>query len=58
MQNFYEQFVKELGKGGVAARNGLFGAETKVSLTNDGPVYWRVRNSSNFPSVSDSVSLP
>lgn len=34
----YEQFVKEVQQGGVAVETGVFGAEMKVSLLNDGPV--------------------
>lgn len=35
---FYEQFVKEVNQGGIPVETGVFGAETKVSLLNDGPV--------------------
>lgn len=34
----YEQFVKEVRKLGVPAETGIFGAEMKVSLVNDGPI--------------------
>jgi D-aminoacyl-tRNA deacylase len=34
----YEQFVEEVGKGGVPVETGIFGADMKVSLVNDGPV--------------------
>lgn len=34
----YEHFVKEVRQGGVPVETGVFGAEMKVSLLNDGPV--------------------
>lgn len=34
----YEQFVKEVYQAGVTVETGIFGAEMKVSLINDGPV--------------------
>lgn len=34
----YEQFIDEVKKGGLAVQSGVFGAEMKVSLLNDGPV--------------------
>ena len=34
----YEQFVKEVNQGGIPVETGVFGAEMKVSLLNDGPV--------------------
>ncbi|MBA3603473.1 MAG: D-tyrosyl-tRNA(Tyr) deacylase [Parachlamydiaceae bacterium] len=34
----YEQFVEEVRKGGIVVETGVFGAEMKISLTNDGPV--------------------
>lgn len=34
----YEQFVKEVQKSGIETATGIFGAEMKVSLVNDGPV--------------------
>jgi D-tyrosyl-tRNA(Tyr) deacylase len=34
----YEQFVKEVHQGGIPVETGIFGAEMKVSLLNDGPV--------------------
>jgi D-aminoacyl-tRNA deacylase len=34
----YEYFVNEVRKGGVEVATGIFGAEMKVSLVNDGPV--------------------
>ena len=33
----YEQFVKEIRQGGISVETGIFGAEMKVSLLNDGP---------------------
>lgn len=33
----YEQFIEEVRKGGIPVQTGLFGAEMKVSLINDGP---------------------
>lgn len=36
-KQLYEQFVEEVRKGGVLVETGLFGAEMKVSLLNDGP---------------------
>ncbi|MFI5342744.1 MAG: D-aminoacyl-tRNA deacylase [Chlamydiales bacterium] len=37
-KQLYEQFVEEVRKGGVLVETGVFGAEMKVSLLNDGPV--------------------
>jgi D-tyrosyl-tRNA(Tyr) deacylase len=34
----YEQFIQEVRQGGIAVETGIFGAEMKVSLLNDGPV--------------------
>lgn len=34
----YEQFVEEVRKTGIPVETGVFGAEMKVSLVNDGPV--------------------
>jgi D-tyrosyl-tRNA(Tyr) deacylase len=34
----YDQFVEEVRKGGISIATGVFGAEMKVSLLNDGPV--------------------
>lgn len=34
----YEQFVADVRKAGVPVETGVFGAEMKVSLLNDGPV--------------------
>ncbi len=34
----YEQFVGEVRKGGVPVETGIFGAEMRVSLINEGPV--------------------
>jgi D-tyrosyl-tRNA(Tyr) deacylase len=34
----YEEFIKEVRKGGVSVQTGIFGAFMKVSLENDGPV--------------------
>lgn len=34
----YEYFIKEAKKQGIIVENGIFGADMKVSLTNDGPV--------------------
>lgn len=34
----YEQFISEVRKNGILTVSGIFGAEMKVSLTNDGPV--------------------
>jgi D-tyrosyl-tRNA(Tyr) deacylase len=34
----YEQFVLELRKTGISVATGVFGAEMKVSLVNDGPM--------------------
>ena len=34
----YEQFIKSLKETGIAIQTGQFGADMKVSLTNDGPV--------------------
>lgn len=37
-KHLYEKFVEELRKSGVVVETGVFGAEMKVSLINDGPV--------------------
>lgn len=34
----YEQFIAEVRKSGLSVVTGIFGAEMKVSLVNDGPV--------------------
>ncbi len=34
----YEQFIQSLKETGIAIQTGQFGADMKVSLTNDGPV--------------------
>jgi D-aminoacyl-tRNA deacylase len=34
----YEQFVDEIRRSGIPVATGVFGAEMKVSLVNDGPV--------------------
>ncbi len=34
----YEQFIQSLEETGIAIQTGQFGADMKVSLTNDGPV--------------------
>lgn len=34
----YEQFVKEVHQGGIPVETGVFGAEMRVSLLNDGPL--------------------
>jgi D-tyrosyl-tRNA(Tyr) deacylase len=43
----YEQFVEEVCKSGVKVQTGVFGAEMKVSLTNDGPVTLILERSSS-----------
>lgn len=37
-EHLYEKFVEEVRKGGISVETGVFGAEMKVSLVNDGPV--------------------
>lgn len=37
-KQLYEKFIEEVGRGGVKVQCGVFGAEMKVSLLNDGPV--------------------
>ena len=37
-QPLYEHFVEEVRKAGVPVETGIFGAEMKVALVNDGPV--------------------
>ncbi len=37
-KRLYEQFVSELRSSGLKVETGLFGADMKVSLINDGPV--------------------
>ena len=34
----YEQFINEVRQGGISVETGIFGAQMKVSLQNDGPV--------------------
>lgn len=34
----YEQFIDEVRKSGISTASGIFGAEMKVSLINDGPI--------------------
>jgi D-tyrosyl-tRNA(Tyr) deacylase len=34
----YEQFIDEVRKSGISTAGGIFGAEMKVSLINDGPI--------------------
>lgn len=34
----YEQFIAEVRKSGISTATGIFGAEMKVSLINDGPI--------------------
>lgn len=34
----YEQFIDEVRKNGISTASGVFGAEMKVSLINDGPI--------------------
>lgn len=36
--SLYEFFIEEVRKGGIQAESGIFGAEMRVSLINDGPV--------------------
>ena len=36
--NYYEKFVSKLKKSGLNVQTGVFGADMKVSLINDGPV--------------------
>lgn len=37
-KQLYEKFIEEVKKGGIKVQSGIFGAEMKVSLLNDGPV--------------------
>ena len=37
-KRLYEYFIDEVRKGGIPVQTGIFGAEMKVSLLNDGPV--------------------
>lgn len=37
-KQMYENFIEEVRKGGITTESGVFGAEMKVSLLNDGPV--------------------
>lgn len=37
-KELYEVFAEEVRKGGIGVETGIFGAEMKVSLLNDGPV--------------------
>ena len=35
---YYDIFIKELKKSGIPVENGIFGADMKIELLNDGPV--------------------
>lgn len=37
-KRLYEEFILDLKKEGISVQSGIFGAEMKVSLVNDGPV--------------------
>lgn len=37
-KHLYEKFIEEVKKGGIKVESGIFGAEMKVTLVNDGPV--------------------
>lgn len=37
-KQLYEKFINEVEEGGVKVQSGVFGADMKVSLLNDGPV--------------------
>ncbi len=37
-KQLYELFIQEVTKGGISVETGIFGADMKVSLVNDGPV--------------------
>lgn len=37
-KQLYEKFIEEVQKSGIKVKSGIFGAEMKVSLSNDGPV--------------------
>ena len=37
-KGLYEQFIVEVRKNGIPVETGIFGADMKVSLVNDGPV--------------------
>ncbi len=37
-KHLYELFIEEVRKGGIKVETGIFGADMKVSLLNDGPV--------------------
>lgn len=43
----YEQFIDEVRKSGVSTASGIFGAEMKVSLINDGPITIMLERSSH-----------
>jgi D-tyrosyl-tRNA(Tyr) deacylase len=43
-QQLYEQFIAEVKAAGVIVQTGLFGAEMKVSLLNDGPVTFMIES--------------
>jgi D-tyrosyl-tRNA(Tyr) deacylase len=47
-KQLYEEFIEEVQKGGVAVQTGIFGADMKVSLLNDGPVTLMIERKPKF----------
>jgi D-tyrosyl-tRNA(Tyr) deacylase len=43
-QPLYEHFIQEVRKSGISIATGIFGAEMKVSLINDGPVTFLIES--------------
>ena len=43
-RHLYEVFLKEVQPSGLKTEHGIFGAHMMVSLTNDGPVTFTLRN--------------
>ena len=47
-KNFYDKFVKMMKETGLKVETGIFGADMKVDIKNDGPVTILLDSSKNF----------
>ena len=47
-KNFYDKFVKMMKETGLKVETGIFGADMKVDIKNDGPVTLLLDSSKNF----------
>ncbi len=47
-KEFYEKFIYEMKKSNLKVENGIFGADMKVQLTNDGPVTFILEKRDNL----------